>query len=201
MMLEELKRRNIKFNVEALISDFEINIQKAADEMLGGITILGCFFHLSKAFWKKVQVKGFATQFDEFEDFRKFIKSSIALAHLPLQDLEKGLEYLKNMEISDEKCAKFKDEYFLPYIEKYWINGPFPPTVWSCYNRSDDLTNNNQEGFNSKINKELKQIHPNPWILVSFIKKQIKLSEQEILKAENGLSKPKRRKTYKNLLR
>ena len=163
------------------------------------INILGCFFHLSKAFWKKVQIKGFSKQFEDFPDFRKFIKSCIALSHLPLEDLEKGVEYVEAMVVSDEKCAEFKEDYFLPYIKNCWIDGPFPPTVWSCFHRSSDLTNNNQEGFNAKINKELKQIHPNAWILQSFIKKQIKLSEMEVIKAENGLSKPKKRHNYKRL--
>ena len=159
MMLEELKRRNIPLNIKELISDFELNIMKLADEMLPGIVILGCFFHLSKAIWKKVQVNGFATQFDEQPDFHKFVKSTLALAHLPLEDIEKGLEYLKAFEVSDENCAQFKDEIFLPYIENTWINGPYPPSVWNCSGRSDDSnTNNNQEGFNCKINKELKQI-------------------------------------------
>ena len=160
LVLEELKRRKIKFNLKEVISDFEINIQKAATEMMIGIVILGCFFHLSKAFWKKVQTKGFAKQFEDLPDFRKFIKSSIALSHLPLEDLEGGVEYLKTMELSDAKCVEFKEEYFIPYIENCWINGPFPPGVWSCFSRSSDLTNNNQKGFNSKINKELKQIYP-----------------------------------------
>ena len=80
LILEELKKRNIKFNVKEVISDFEINIQKAASEMLSGITILGCFFHLSKAFWKKFQTKGFSKQFEDFKEFRKFIKRSIALS-------------------------------------------------------------------------------------------------------------------------
>ena len=62
MMLEELKRRNIPLNIKEFISDFELNILKSADEMLPGIFILGCFFHISKAIWKKVQVNGFASQ-------------------------------------------------------------------------------------------------------------------------------------------
>ena len=88
----------------------------------------------------------------------------------------------------------------VPYIENSWINGQISPGIWNCNVRSEDSnTNNNQEGYNSRINKELKQIHPNPRILTSFIKKQMKLSEQEIIKVKCGLSKPKRRKVYKKL--
>ena len=61
------------------------------------------------------------------------------------------------------------------------------------------MTNNNQEGFNSKINKEVKQIHPTPGQLAMYIKKQIKLSEIDVMRADSGLSKPKQRKTYKTL--
>ena len=118
--------------------------------MLLGIVILSFFFHLSKAIWKNVQVSEFATQFDERADFHKFVKSTIALAHLPLEDIEKGMDYLKSFELMDENCSKFKEEIFIPYIQKTWIDGPYPPSVWNCYGHSDDSsTNNNQEGFNS----------------------------------------------------
>ena len=55
------------------------------------------------------------------------------------------------------------------------------------------------DGFNSKMNREVKQNYPNPWILMSHIKKQIKLAETDLVKAENGLSKPKRRNLYKKM--
>ena len=51
-----------------------------------------------RPFGKKVQVNGFATQFDEQPDFHKFVKSTLALSYLPLVDIEKGLEYLKASE-------------------------------------------------------------------------------------------------------
>ena len=53
MMLEELKRRNIPLNIKELISDFELNILKSADEMLPGIIILGCFFHPLRPFGRR----------------------------------------------------------------------------------------------------------------------------------------------------
>ena len=95
MTLEELKRRKINMNIKEVISDYELNILKSADEILPGVKILGCFFHFSKAIWNQVQVGGFSTHFDDFPDFHKFIKSTYALAHLPLEDIEKGMEYLK----------------------------------------------------------------------------------------------------------
>ena len=198
MVQDKLKELNINFNINEIISDFEINIQKAADHLITGIRILGCFFHLSKCFWKRLQMKGMVTEYDDNVEFRDFVKSAIALAHLPLTDLEEGVEYLKSVQFDDDKCKEFQN-YLCTYIEEYWINGPFPPQVWNCFKRTEDLTNNNQEGFNSKINKEVKQIHPTPGQLAMYIKKQIKLSEIDIMRADSGFSKPKQRKIYKKL--
>ena len=41
MVEEKLKELKIKFNIEEIISDFEINIQKAADQLIAGIKIPG----------------------------------------------------------------------------------------------------------------------------------------------------------------
>ena len=125
-------------------------------------------------------MKGMVTEYDENIEFRIFIKKAIALAHLPLADLEDGVDHLKSVQFEDEKVGEFQN-YLCSYIEEYWINGLFPPQVWNCFERLEDLTNNNQEGFNSKINKEIKQIHPTPGQLAMYIKKQIKLSEIDIM--------------------
>ena len=79
----------------------------------------------------------------------------------------------------------------MEYIDSYWVNGVFPPFVWSTWKRTGDYTNNNQEGFNSKINRELKQVHPSPGILLCFIRKQIILAEHKMCEAIIGEPKPR----------
>ena len=87
---EKLKELNIKFNIHEIITDFEVNIQKAADDLITGVKILGCYFHLSKCFWKGVQLKGMVTEYDENEQFRNFVKSAMGLAHVPLTSCQIG---------------------------------------------------------------------------------------------------------------
>ena len=147
LVLEKLKELQIPFNLKQIISDYELNIHKSIDEVLPGIQILGCFFHLVKAFQKKVDQKHTKTQYEEDPHFHKFIKQAVALSSLPLEDLEIGFNWLKdNVQFDDPKIETFKDD-FLKYIGKYWINGCIPPYVWSTWGRIDDWTNNNQEGF------------------------------------------------------
>ena len=102
LLKEELKKRGIKFNIKQIISDFEINIQKGLYESFEFIEILGCYFHFADSIQGKVQKKGFSTQYEEFSDFKRFVRSTIGLVHLPLEDLEKGFEFLKDFQISDE---------------------------------------------------------------------------------------------------
>ena len=182
LLLEKLEELEIEFNLVEVIVDFELNIHKAIDEMMPAVRILGCFFHLSKAFQKKVTKNNMKTLYDEDIEFQRFIKKSVALSHLPLEDLETGLDWLKeNVHFENSKIESFKND-FLKYIETYWINGCFPPYTWSTWGRKDDWTNNNQEGFNSKMNKELKQKHTSPGILLCFIKKQLKIAEFKLPK-------------------
>jgi hypothetical protein len=96
LILEKLKELKIPFNVEEIISDFELSIHKSIDEMLPEVDILGCFFHLAKAFKKKVDKKEMKKHYDENPEFQKFIKQAIGLSSLPLGDIEEGLKWLQD---------------------------------------------------------------------------------------------------------
>ena len=197
LVQEKLHDLQIPFNVEEIIVDFEINIHKGIDEIMPGVDILSCFFHLAKAFKKKVDKKNMKKHYDENPEFRKFIKQAVGLSSLPLGDLETGVKWLKdNVHFDDEKEESFKD-YFIEYIELHWVNGVFPPFVWSTWKRTGDYTNNNQEGFNSKMNKELKQVHPSPGILLCFLREQIILAEHKMCEAVIGVPKPRQQLKHK----
>ena len=199
LVLEKLNEMKIPFNLEQIITDFELNIHKSIDEMLPEIDILGCFFHLAKAFKKKVDKKEMKRHYDGNPEFQKFIKQAIGLSSLPLGDLEEGLKWLKdNVHFDDEKEESFKN-LFLQYIDDYWVNGCFPPFVWSTWSRTGDFTNNNQEGYNSKMNRELKQQNPSPGILLCFLRKEIILAEHRSTEALVGDPGPRQQVKHRNM--
>ena len=99
--------------------------------MMPAVRILGCFFHLSKAFQKKVTKNNMNLFTMKISNFKDFSRKSVGLSHPPLDDLEIGLDWLKeNIHSENSKIELFKND-FLKYIETYWINGCFPPTTWS----------------------------------------------------------------------
>ena len=198
LVQKEMKKLGLQLDVKSILCDFELNIMKSVDAMLQ-CEILGCFFHLKNCFQRRVDRNGFKTQYEQNENFRRFINECSAISHLPTNDVEEGLKHIENkFNFEDEDIEKFKNE-FIQYVEDFWIRGCLPPPVWNCFGRSEDLTNNNQEGYNSKLNKELKETHPSPGVLLCHVRAQIVLAEEKFVAIKAGLKKPAQRIAYKNL--
>ena len=98
----------------------------------------------------------------------------------------------------DEKGIEFKS-YFINYLRTYWLNGCLPPQVWNCWSRTEDLTNNHQEGYNAKTNRVLRQTHPSPGILLCHVRSELKLAEQLLAQARVGIEKPRAQPKYMKL--
>ena len=195
---EKLKELGLGLKVKSVLCDFEINIMKSIDVMLQ-CPILGCFFHHKKCFRRRVEKKGFKTRCENDENFNKFIAEISSISFLPIADVEEGLEHVdKKHKFDDEKAQKFKRE-FVDYVREFWINGPIPVRIWNVFGRSDDITNNAQEGYNSKFNKELNVTHPSPGVLLCHLRSQIVLAEDKLVRILGGLKKPAQRKAYKEL--
>ena len=134
----------------------------------------------------------------------------MALADLPLDMLDAGLEHVFNWPFEDDEEAQRFKAYFDKYLLEYWCNGAFPPRVWNCWAREGEKyflfllcnpepfliigerTNNKQEAGNCKLGKEI-ECHPEPHKAVKQIVKNLKKSELDKLrKADLQISKKKR---------
>ena len=60
------------------------------------MNILGCYFHLEKAFKNKVDKTNMKKNYESNEKFRRFIKQAISLSSLPLDDLQVEVDWLKD---------------------------------------------------------------------------------------------------------
>ena len=169
LIQKKMTELGLKLKVESVLCDFELNILKAIDTILH-CPVCGCFFHHKQCFQRKVDKKGFKTMYENDMYFNEFVNQCSGLAHLPIVDVEHGLKFIEEkFNFEDERTNSFKDE-FIQYIRDFWIHGCLPPRVWNVFGRTEDLTNNNQEGYTSKFNKELelKETHPSPGM--AFVK-------------------------------
>ena len=89
---------------------------KAVDDLMPGVDIFGCFFHLKKVFQKKVDKKGMREKYETDQKFNNFVNECGALAHLPEDDLEDGLKHIEaKYTFEEEKMENFKT-YMCKYI-------------------------------------------------------------------------------------
>ena len=79
-----------------------------------------------------------------------------------------------------DEAVKFKNS-FIKYFEDVWLYGNYPPKMWNQWRKSKNLTNNHNEGYNSRINKFISVTHPNPWVLVCTLQKELLRAETEVL--------------------
>ena len=145
MIQEKMEELGFSLKVSSVLCDFELSIMKSIDTMLK-CDIHGCFFHHKYCFQRRVDKFGFKTRYESDKQFRGFINELSGLSHLPIEDIASGLWHVENKYIfEDEKASEFKDNS-IKYYKHFWLYGCIPPKIWSCFGRSEDLTNNNQEG-------------------------------------------------------
>jgi hypothetical protein len=92
----------LSFNV-----DFELATFNAVKFIFGhDVQIYGCYFHLSQSFFRNVQLNGLIVFFN-----------TQALAFLPIDDVTKGFELLRDY--CNKNCSNYG--LMLEYIETYYV--------------------------------------------------------------------------------
>ena len=92
--------------------------------------------------------------------------------------------------LSEYMDTMLKDKYnnidkFADYVtENYIETDTFPIEIWNHYD-SDKRTNNDLEGYNSKLSKFLKK-HPNIWIFIKKIREEESNSALSYIRILNG---------------
>ena len=143
---------------------------------------------LSTFDWRKVQNLGLQQLYKEDDEFRCFINSVIALAFVPPTSVRVAWRGLMG-----EAPAFGNREDFFQYFQNTWLDGNFPIRMWNVYSLEGPRSNNNTEGWHSKL--EASRESP-PQYLRSCHPLQIRASSHRSIMqlAAGGLSTRRRRK-------
>jgi hypothetical protein len=128
------------------------------------------------------------------------------LAFLPLEDVSKGITYLKGImpEEAAELFSYFDSTYVTGTTKKVgkakFKNIPprYPPSTWNVYLTTlgeGDRTNNSTEGWNHRFGNIVGQTHPSPWTLIEKIRLEVAVDEIKLLQRQNGRKGVKRKRT------
>ena len=88
------------------------------------------------------------------DEFRCFINSVIALAFVPPTFVRVAWRGLMG-----EAPAFGNREDFFQYFQNTWLDGNFPIRMWNVYSLEGPRTNNNTEGWHSKLRKLAGKAH------------------------------------------
>ena len=200
MLKECLSRRGLIMSAQFFMSDFELNIKNSFMEFFPQTEVKGCVFHFAKAVVGQVHKRGFK---QDFSDVRKngafcgFIRAILGLPYVPLERLKEGI---RNLYIICRRLTGKQRTFgmkMIKYVEKYWIRGNHRPVTWNVYKSETVSTNNNSEGYNSKLGNKLKQ-HPNFYALCGELKNELETSQLDTLAAKTGNKNIKKNKEKKH---
>ena len=90
-----LKNLNAMLDPHGVTIDFEIAAMEALKSSFPNANIKGCFFHFAQANWRKIQSVGLAREYQQDTEVRNILKSFVALALVPEEDIYIGFQKLE----------------------------------------------------------------------------------------------------------
>jgi hypothetical protein len=142
-----------RFRPTRVVCDFEQSIIIATETELVGIRICGCYFHFCQSLWRRVQEVGLARAYRQRQNLRKCLRKFMAIGFLPMALVRQNFRLLA----TSRRTARLIRRYpalqdFINYMERNYLYGNFPPTMWNVFDRDGDTrTNNYVEGCMSML--------------------------------------------------
>lgn len=179
------------WNPETVNVDFEMAATSAIRDVFPSAHISGCFFHMKKCLWRKVQEVGLSTEYRENEEIRLHIRMCAALAFLKPEEVQDGW-----MEVHSQAPESPKLSLFFDYFIENWLeNSEFPVEMWNCHQRRHRTTNS-VEGWNNRLNTLLGRPNPRIKDVVMCLKAEGEKTNCTFMRYELSLEGTKRKKKY-----
>ena len=155
----EYKEKELKF-----MMDFEKSSRKAIKSIFPESILLGCFFHFTKALWKKAKKEGLCKKLYMKETHIIIFAFKIFIF---IKEKEKD-NYLKQI----EEFYKEKKEYkgFIQYFKKNWSNCNFLDFERCDQAEIVERTDNICELFHKNLNDKIDIRHPKISYLIEKLK-------------------------------
>ena len=130
--------------------------------------------------------------------FGSFVRLMIELPFLKTEDILKGVKNIRKVssQLKTKKCRDFATS-MLNYIESFWLK--LDLNIWNMF-KVKTRTNNLAEGYNYALgSKKIISKHPNPYTLISVIKDELNIAEDQALVEVMCKTKKKISVKYKKL--
>ena len=107
---------NIIVPVEKVMLDFELAMQQALKITFPNIDIDGCWFHFCQAILKNINAIGCKIMYQNDSKFKLWVNQFMAIALIPLEDLEKAMDLILEKTELDNEGKKVKKFILFNYL-------------------------------------------------------------------------------------
>lgn len=180
-LIDTCKDKNWNLLPEQIVIDFEIGIHNATRLIWSEARLIGCRFHLSQAWWRKIQNLGLSSEYKNKEsDIGKWLRYCFGIMFLD-PDLVSDFFVFELMEEkpNDERLCAFADYLVENYISE---EARFPPNIWAEASASIHRTTNACESFHSHLNSSFYNAHPSLFVFVEVL---LRIQEETYIKCRS----------------
>ena len=169
-LIDACTENELSLNPSCLHLDFEISVHEAAKHFCPNVSVKACQFHLSKAWYRKIQSLGLAKEYKDKESpTGDWLKVFFGLSFLEPVEVEECFVFdLFSVAPDCEKAVKFAD-----YVLKTYVcsdSAVFPPQIWAESNIEGIRTTNGCESFHNQFGSMFYSTHPNIFDFLEKIK-------------------------------
>ena len=151
--------------------DYEQAAIKALRQVFPQSRIRGCSFHFRQAVYRSVQHEGLKAQYeDETSPVRRWIRQLLAMSALPEFAVSLAWSWLSSPP-SVDPLTDVKTRRLAEYFESTWIQGDFPPTLWTHFDNLGPRTTNVAEGFHNGMHSRFGMAHPSLRMFLDWLQK------------------------------
>lgn len=179
-------KSDLVFEPETVTIDFEQAIHNGVKSVWPTVNIVGCRFHLSQAWWRKIQNLGLSSEYkNEESDVGKWLKSTFGLQYLDASEVGDclAIDLAENQPI-DPRVTQYVDYLVDNYVSE---EARFSPEIWACKTHIMTRSTNACESFHSHFKSNFYSTHPSIFIFIETLKNV----QIDIYIALNSLGHPK----------
>ena len=165
------KGYNIHLKPLKVMSDFELALRNAIQEVFPSVELMGCFFHYCQCLWMHASKLGLRAP-SRIQTTKKLLVLLKVLPHLEQKDREEIFAEIKIIYKPKEK--PFQE--FISYYQKYWLDYSIKFEEFESEDRFV-RTNNVCEQYNRRLKQKIQMKHPRIAILITAL-----LEEEDIFK-------------------
>lgn len=193
MLVETVTEKEQVLSPSFFHVDMEVPVIKTLTAMWPECKIRLCHFHVTQAWYRKIQTSGMANSYSNPEsELGNWLKLFFALPSLRTDDVEDAFVFdLMSDSPSCQASHDFTDYMLLNYIKN---DSKFPPSLWADLKSNDVTTTNACESFHQHFKKSLQTVHPNIYRFIDGLEEAERRATLKLRNLQLGATPNKKRK-------